>query len=232
MRVSRGLGIITQMEHILNTISLGERYFEIALLLRESMLINSVLSTSDIWYGLKTKEIESLETLDKLYLSKILSTKISTPYESYFLELGIYPFRVLIKAKRIKYMHYLLSRSPDEMIFKFFKCQWNRPTKGDWALQVKQDLLDFKIQSDFEYIQSFTKIQFKNHVNEKMREYAFDWLMNLKKSHSKMKSIEYDDLKMQQYFFNETASCHPQQTVFVNNKMSSLSSFVNKRFDG
>ena len=51
-RVSKGLGIVTQIENLLDTVSLGHHYFEIALLLRESMLINGILTNAQIWYGL------------------------------------------------------------------------------------------------------------------------------------------------------------------------------------
>ena len=82
MRVSRGLGLVTQIEHILKTVSLGEYYFQIALILRESMLINSMLSSCDIWYGLKKADVEKLESVDNLFLSKLLQSKVTTPYEA------------------------------------------------------------------------------------------------------------------------------------------------------
>ena len=122
-RVSRGLGLVTQIEHILNIVSLGENYFRIALILRESMLVNSMLSSSNIWYGLKKKDIDRLESVDKLLLSKLLRTKSTTPYESYFLELGILPLGVLIKSRRVKYLNYLVSRNQKETLYKFFKKQ-------------------------------------------------------------------------------------------------------------
>ena len=59
-RVSRGIGIVTQIMTILDNVSLGEHYFEMAVLLRESLLINSMLSSGEIWYNLKTKEIKDL----------------------------------------------------------------------------------------------------------------------------------------------------------------------------
>ena len=94
--------MVTQIENILETVSLGEHYFDIALLLRESLLINSMLSSVEIMYGLKASYYQDLESVDKLLLRKvILKTKVSTPYESLFLELGIIPLHMVIEARRI-----------------------------------------------------------------------------------------------------------------------------------
>ena len=49
-RKCRATGIITQISSLLSSISLGWYYFEIALVLRESMLINSILISCESWY--------------------------------------------------------------------------------------------------------------------------------------------------------------------------------------
>ena len=108
-RVSKGLGILSQIDNLLDTISLGHHYFEIALLLRESMLINGILTNAQIWYGLTESEIKSLETIDKIFLKSILKTKSSVCYEALFLELGILPLGIIIKERRVKYLHYLVN---------------------------------------------------------------------------------------------------------------------------
>ena len=51
-RISRGNGAISKIRNILDSVSLGEHYFKIALLLRESLLLSSMLSSSESWYGL------------------------------------------------------------------------------------------------------------------------------------------------------------------------------------
>ena len=66
---------------ILEKVTLGEHYFKTAILLRESMFINSVLSSSDIWYGLSRANVEQLEDLDASLLRKILNAPSSVPIE-------------------------------------------------------------------------------------------------------------------------------------------------------
>ena len=54
-RKSRGIGIINQLSSILSSISLGCFYFETALILRQSMLVNSIMVNSESWNFLNKK---------------------------------------------------------------------------------------------------------------------------------------------------------------------------------
>ena len=156
-RISKGLGLITLIMNMMDTVSFGPYHMEIALLLRESIFINGILNNSEVWYGLTNTEINDFEDLDRLLLRKVLKTPISTPKEALYLELGIIPLGVLIKSKRIKYLHYILSRNESEMIHQFFKTQWYNPTKGDWTETVRLDLEDFCIPISLEAIKKHTK---------------------------------------------------------------------------
>ena len=51
-RIGKGLGKMTEIMNILEKVSLGHNYFKIALLLRESMFLNSILTNAEIWIGL------------------------------------------------------------------------------------------------------------------------------------------------------------------------------------
>ena len=83
-RISKGLGIITQIMNLLEIICFGSHYIEIALLLRESMFINGILYNAEVWYGLTRAEVGEFEKLDRLLLRKILGTPISTPHEAIY----------------------------------------------------------------------------------------------------------------------------------------------------
>ena len=56
-RVSKGLGIVSQIMDILKSVSFGAHYFEIAVTLREAMLVNGLLANSEVWYGLTGAEV-------------------------------------------------------------------------------------------------------------------------------------------------------------------------------
>ena len=40
------------------------------------------------------------------------------------------------------------------MVYQFFITQWNNPCKDDWTETVKQNMKEFAIQIDMEYIKS------------------------------------------------------------------------------
>ena len=213
-RVSKGLGIITQITNLLDAVNFGEHYFEIGLLLRDTMLINGVLTNAEIWYNLQKSEIKELEDLDKILLRKPLGAPVSTPGEAFFLELGILPINIIIKSRRINYLHYLLTRKETEMLSIFFFTQWNNPTKGDWCEQIKSDLEEFGISCNFELIKSKTKNAFKNLVKIKAKEQTLKILTEKQSKHSKMSKLHYSEIKIQDYFHLPKVKINQKRTIF------------------
>ena len=57
-RIGKGLGKMNERMNMLEKVSLGHAYFQIALLLRESIFLNSILTNADIWYGLEKSDIK------------------------------------------------------------------------------------------------------------------------------------------------------------------------------
>ena len=199
-RLSKGLGIITQILNLLEMISFGQHYVEIALLLRESMFLNGILFNAEVWYALTKAEITEFENLDRLLLRRILKVPVSSPKESYYLELGLTPIGEIIKTRRIQYLHHLVTRDHNEMLYQFFITQWTNPTKGDFTEEVKENLVEFEIQADFQFLKSKSKDSFKKLVKTQAKKYAFKKLKEEKAKHSKMKNLEYEELKRQEYF--------------------------------
>ena len=159
-----------------------------------------------------------------MLLRRILKAPISTPKEALYLELGILPIGVLIKSKRIKYLHYILKRDKKEMIYQFFMAQWLKPSRGDWTETVKQDLLDFGMPIDFNYLKSKGKYSIKNELKKTAKDYAFSMLIQQKETHRKMNYLEYNDLKTQNYCYMEGLKVHEIQNIFkYRTKMTKVS---------
>ena len=135
-RISKGLGIINQIFNILGNVNFGSYQFEIAMLLRESMLLNGILTNVEIWYNLTKAEIEEFESLDRLFLRRLLEVPASTPCESYYLELGVLPISAGIKARRMNYLQTILRSDRQEILNSFFITLWLNPCKGDWRKQL------------------------------------------------------------------------------------------------
>ena len=50
-RYNKGIGIVNQILSILKEISFGKYYFKMAVLFKQSMLLNSILCNSEVLYG-------------------------------------------------------------------------------------------------------------------------------------------------------------------------------------
>ena len=109
-RVAKGLGIVSKIMDMLKSVSFGEHYFEIAATYRESMLVSGMLTNCESWYGLTKTEVEQLEEVDKLLLRQVLGVASSCPIEALYLEMGILPFSLIIKNRRINFLQYLVKR--------------------------------------------------------------------------------------------------------------------------
>ena len=78
-RKGKGFGIVNQIKEILQDISFGPSFFEIANLLRHSLFLSSVLLNSEVWYGLSLADIEQLELVDQALLRMVLFNTKSEP---------------------------------------------------------------------------------------------------------------------------------------------------------
>ena len=199
-RISKGLGIISQIMNILDIITFGSHYIEVALLLRESMFINGILFNSEVWYGLSRAEMNDLEDLDRTLLRRILSVPVTTPKEALYLELGLIPISEIIRIRRIMYLHHLVTRGENKMLYQFFITQWMKPNKGDWTETIKEDLKEYNISEDLDYIKSKSKYSFKNLVKKRGKEYTLGKLLLQKEKHSKMRNLEYSELIIQECY--------------------------------
>ena len=198
-RVSRGIGCISQIMTLLERVSFGKFFFQIALSLREAIFLNSVLTNTEVWYGLRKQEVDDLESLDRDLLCQILSLPQSTPSEALYLESGCLNIGTIVKMRRVNYLHYLLKFDNNSMLSKFFHAQYAFPVRGDWSEQVKEDLKDLDIQENFEWIKSKSKDSFCRLVKKKGREFALNQFNEKKISHTKLDNLCYPELKLQSY---------------------------------
>ena len=82
---------------IMDGIPFGKLYFQVAILLRNSLLVSSLLCNSEAWFNVTKPELNLIETVDTMLLRNLLKAPKSTPKEMFHLELGILPLREIIK---------------------------------------------------------------------------------------------------------------------------------------
>ena len=181
-RVSKGLGKIAQIMSMIDKITLGKHYFKIALLLRESIFLSSILTNAEVWYKLTKSELEELEILDRTLLKRILAVPDSTPTAALYLETGCMSITTIIKARRANYLQYLVKLPKEEMLSKFFHCQWLDRCQHDWTRQVRQDLEDLNLPVDIKALEDKSEFSWKSQVKRKAKTYELNRLLKIKES--------------------------------------------------
>ena len=66
-----------------------------------------------------------------MLLRKILNSPTSACVESLYLELGLVPIGIIIKARRVNFYHYLVNLKNEEMLYKFFEAQLKNPCEEE-----------------------------------------------------------------------------------------------------
>ena len=187
-RKNRGLGVITQIMSILADICFGNFYFEVAIILRNSLLISSLLTNAEAWYNLTHADIKELERVDEMLFRKILECPSSTPKEMLYLELGVLPIRYIIMMRRLNFLQYILYEDKNSLIHSFLKTQLSKPTSKDWT--VLKDIKTLNLNLTINDIEKMHKNTFKALVKNSVTKEALKYLNDEKKQHSKVSHIQ------------------------------------------
>ena len=72
-RRNKGWGKVATILGILDEVDMGSRRIEAGLLLRKSILVNSLLFTSETWSGVREASLQRLEQVDQALLRSLLA---------------------------------------------------------------------------------------------------------------------------------------------------------------
>ena len=162
-------------------------------------MISTLLTNSEAWHNVTTKDIENLESIDEQLFRNILEVPATTPKEMLYLELGCRPVRFLIKQRRIMFLQYILKQDETSLIYQVLEAQYENPTKNDWILEVLENLQEFEINLPFEKIMNMSKDTFRTIVTAASEKKALEYLNKVKMKHSKVKHIKHQALELQTY---------------------------------
>ena len=204
-RCGKLIGVISTIMYILTELCLGPFYFEIAVLLRETMFLSVMLLNAETWLNMTKQNIEDLEAIDRVLLKKIFQTASSTSTSLLYLESGCYPVRFSIIGKRLMYLYYILTRDKTDLVSKVYFAQKRNPVKNDWSEEVKNDLKIMGLNHySEEEIKGMKKKKWKEIVKNAIKSAAFEYLKSGAESKSKSENLKYNDLKLQEYLkFNQ-----------------------------
>ena len=211
-RNEKSNGIVKQIIAILDDICFGPFHFEVAVILRNSLFLSSVLVNSEAWYDVTESDIEVLEQADENLLRKILEAPITTPKCMLYLETGCKPVRYIVMTRRLLFFHYILNEEENSLISRFYRSQANNPYQGDWCTTVMTNLEELEIMIDVKQIKECSKNQFKTLVDKSITRAALAYLNQEKETKSKVLHIEYKKLKMEN-ILNQT------NTVLIRSRM-------------
>ena len=118
-----------------------------------------------------------------------------------------HPNGTIIKARRLNYLQYLVKLPKEEMLARFFYCQWLDSNQHDWTKQVRIDLEDFCLPENLDLIQNKSEYSWIKLVKKQAKEYELRRLIKIKdtKNGSKMKELKYQKLECQDYLGNVDA---------------------------
>ena len=190
-RKEKGFGITAEILSILSEVPLGKFKIQVALILRQAMFLNGILHNSEVWSDLKLEDVKMLEQVDNYLLRSMFNAHSKTPIEFLHLETGTKPIRFIIASRRLNYLHNILKKGDNELIKRVYEAQKMSPSKGDWIELVKNDFeIVFGKEFGENLIKNMSKIKFKKLIKLKIQKVAFDYLIDLKNSHSKIKKYK------------------------------------------
>ena len=198
---------------MLQEISFGPHYFKMALLFRDSILISSMLGSSEVLYGLTKSHIEKLEQVDRIFFRRLFQVPNCTTIEAFYLETSAVPIRFLLTGRRLLYLWDILQKNESELVRKVYNSQKLFTAKNDWILQVKSDLDECGIFLTDNEIAMMKRISFKKLVKDKINLLSAQYLCSLKERHSKSSNLQYSK-EMEPYLRNELLSIESKKLMF------------------
>ena len=188
-RHSKGVGIVNQIMSLLKEVSFGPYYFQMALMFRNSQLINGTLYNMEALHGVRNNHLDIIEECDKMLFRQIFDCPQGTPVEAFFFETSTLPLRFILQGRRLMYLWSILKKPNTELVRQVYKAQKQFKTKGSWAEQIEDDLKICEIDLTDEEIESLSQFQMTKLVKEKIREQADKYLLNLKAKHVKTEKL-------------------------------------------
>ena len=117
------MGIVSSVTSLINNISLGQHYFRIGLLFRETNIINGIMSCTEVMHGITNQQVQKLQNVDEIYIRKLLGAPVTTAKEALFIETGKIPLDIILKTRRLMYWWNVVNQDSNSMLFKTYISQ-------------------------------------------------------------------------------------------------------------
>ena len=135
---------------MLGSISLGNFHYDIALVFRDALFVNSVMTNSEVWHNVQLRHTQALEKSDLMLLKTIVNGHSKTASEAFYLEFSVIPLKYRLSMRRFSYLWHILHRDKNELIRKIYEAQKCISNKGDWINLVEEDREKFDVSENDE----------------------------------------------------------------------------------
>ena len=100
----------------------------------------------------------------------------------------------------------ILQRDDNEITKKIYLAQKDDTTPGDFVELIEKDFKSINKEQDDLSITTTNRNLYKQHIKAKVKAAALDYLKEKQKQHSKIKHIQYNQLKTQKYMVSPVFS--------------------------
>ena len=192
-RCNQSIGTISEIMIILKQISKGYFYFNIGLIMRESILLTKLLLNRKAWTNITKQQVLSLEKSDRANLIRFVNGHSRINEEILDGELCTTPIRYLLMQKRLMYLWHILQRDENELIKRVYLAQKYCTSKLDWYNQIVKDKSELDIHLKDIQINECSKEAFKKFVKYKVNVKRKQYLSFLQSQKSKSKHFVFGD---------------------------------------
>ena len=214
-RRQKGVGLVSEISGMINGLSLGYHFFRISFLLRESRLVNGIMTNAEIWHPLSDNQMDVLENIDLMLIRKIVKGHSKAPKETFFMDTGLLPLKYVTIKRRLLFLQTILKRSKSELTRNVYEVQKMIPAKHDWSQLVMQNKKDLNIQYLDEEIQAMSTDKFKLIVTKSVEKEAMNYLNSLALKHDKSKALIKQKLCIEKYFLDPNFSKSDVELLFA-----------------
>ena len=168
-RTRRGYGTVKDICNMLDRMCLGPYMYQKAVILRDSMLVGTLLTCCEAWYNITEEDLRQIEQVDKSLWCNLLEVAKTVPYDLICLDLGLEPLRYVIMKRRLIYLQYILKQKESSLVKKFLETQMLNPKKKDWVRTVKTNMEHLKINMSFKEIEDLPKQTYKKLIKKRIK---------------------------------------------------------------
>ena len=116
--------------------------------------------------------------------------------------------------RKILFLQYILKLDKKSMMYNILRVIEENSTKSDFVLTSRKYLEILKMNLSFKELEKMSKYRLRRILREKIRNEALVYLNNQKMKQEKIKQIEYNELKMQNYLVESDRNISVSKVIY------------------